>query len=382
MVFYGESESKIQEVAGMSNEITRRKFIRDGAAVAAALTAGLGATQKAQGGESTEVDTGKILNYNPDMQYRRCGRTGLMVSAVALGGHWKRLVKIIGGQEDEGWMTERIDRQDFQRNRYDVVTRCIECGINYVDACCREEILAYAKALKDRREKMYFGYSWHIWESRFPEWRSAKKLQEGLDRGMRQAGLAYVDLWRISLLVDSGQHSEPEIEEAVAALDWAKKTGRARFIGISSHDRPHIKWMIETYPKIVDAVVTPYTAKSKELPKDSLFQAIRKHDVGMFGIKPYSSGSLFKGDGTPDNAQAAEDDRRARLAIRYILTNPAVTAPIPGMIHPGQVDNAAKAVQERRKLDLAEAEELRKAMDEAWANLPENYQWLKDWEYV
>ena len=62
--------------------------------------------------------------------------------------------------------------------------------------------------------------------------------------------------------------------------------------------------------------------------------------------------------------------------------NPAVTAPIPGMIHTGQVDNAAKAVQERRKLDVAEAEELRKAMDEAWANLPENYQWLKDWEYV
>ena len=100
----------------MGNEFTRRQFIRDGAAVAAALTAGLGARQKAQGAERIEVGTSKILNYNPDMEYRRCGRTGLMVSVVALGGHWKRLVKIIGGQEDKGWMTMGIDRQEFQKN--------------------------------------------------------------------------------------------------------------------------------------------------------------------------------------------------------------------------------------------------------------------------
>ena len=66
-------------------------------------------------------------------------------------------------------MTMAINQKKFQQNRHDVVTRCIERGINYVDACCREEILAYARALKGRRDKMYFGYSWHIVESRFPQ---------------------------------------------------------------------------------------------------------------------------------------------------------------------------------------------------------------------
>jgi aryl-alcohol dehydrogenase-like predicted oxidoreductase len=70
------------------------------------------------------------------------------------------------------------------------------------------------------------------------------------------------------------------------------------------------------------------------------------------------------------------------MAIRYILNNPAVTAPIPGMINTHQVDNMAKAVRERRELDLAEARELEAAMDQAWAQLPANYQWLKNWEYV
>jgi aryl-alcohol dehydrogenase-like predicted oxidoreductase len=104
--------------------------------------------------------------------------------------------------------------------------------------------------------------------------------------------------------------------------------------------------------------------------------------VGVFGIKPFASGSLFKGDSALDSPDKEEDSRRARLAIRYILCNPAITAPIPGMVHTQQVDNVALAVQERRKLDVAEAKELEGAMEEAWAKLPDDYQWLKNWEYV
>jgi len=172
----------------MTDRLTRRQFVRDSAAAAAGLSAGIGAAGIVRAGNPEGADTATILNYNPDMEYRRCGRTGLMVSAVCLGGHWKRIDRMIGGEQVPGWMTMRIGREEFQKNRHDVVTRCIERGINYVDACCREEILAYARAVKGRRDKMYFGYSWHIWESRFPEWRSAKRLRKGLEDGMKQAG--------------------------------------------------------------------------------------------------------------------------------------------------------------------------------------------------
>ncbi|NQT83604.1 aldo/keto reductase [bacterium] len=367
----------------MDKKLTRRQFLRDSAVAAAALATGLTTTKEADAGKSLEADTSKILDYNPDMEYRRCGKTGLMISAVSLGGHWKRVVKIIGGEEPSGWMTLDIDRRDFQKNRYDVVTRCIERGINFVDACCREEILAYSKALKGRRDKMYFGYSWHIWESRFEEWRPRKKLQEGLEKGMKEAGLDYVDLWRISLLVDSSQHSEAHIEEAVAALDWAKKTGRARFVGVSSHDRPHLKKLIEKYPDQMEVILTPYTAKSKLVSDEtSLWATIKKYDVGWFGIKPFASNSVFKGDSSLKSPHFEEDNRIARLAIRYILCNPMITAPIPGLVTVQQVDNVALAVKERRELDLKEKAELARAMDRAWARLPSGYQWLKDWEYV
>jgi aryl-alcohol dehydrogenase-like predicted oxidoreductase len=280
-------------------------------------------------------------------------------------------------------MTMEIGKADFQKNRADVVGRCIERGINYVDACCGEEILAYAKAVKGRRDKMYFGYSWHAKESRFPEWRSAAKLKQGLDEGMKEAGLEYIDLWRVSLLTNSDAHSDAELDEVAAALDWAKKTGRSRFIGVSSHDRKHLKKILDKYPTQVEVVLTPYTAKTKIVEDESgLWAAIRKADVGWFGIKPFASNSVFKGDSMPGNKHAEEDNRLARLTLRAILCNRAITAPIPGLISPEQVDNAALAVKERRELDQSEKAELNGAIDRAFANLPADHQWLKDWEYV
>ncbi len=361
----------------MRKRVSRREFGRRSAAAAAALAA------SAANAQAKEPPKTKILNYNPDMEYRRCGKTDLMVSAVALGGHWKRLVNIIGGTEPRGWMSCDIDRPAFRKNRHDVISRCIERGINYVDACCREEILAYSRALKGRRDKMYFGYSWHIWESRFPEWRSREKLKEGLDRGMKEAGLDYVDLWRISLLVRSSRHTDAEIEEAIAALDWAKKSGRARFVGFSSHDRPHLRKLVEKYHDHLDVILTPYTARTRVVADENgLWATIRKHDIGWFGIKPFASNSVFKGDARPGNPHYEADNRLARLIIRCILCNEAITAPIPGLITVEQVDNVARAVKERRDLDAKEKAELDRALESAWAALPPDYQWLKEWDLV
>ncbi|MBN2129182.1 MAG: aldo/keto reductase [Sedimentisphaerales bacterium] len=367
--------------ATQGNDLTRRAFMRDGASAAAGFAAGLTAlaAQQAEAAEHIE----KTRSYNPNMEYRRLGKTELWVSVVCLGGHWKRVDKMVPGVfKARSWLSADLENQGFQKNRRDVVTKCIECGVNYIDACTREEILAYSEALRGRRDSMFLGFSWYQEEMRNPKFRTANALLATLDKGMRAAKLDYVDLWRPTMHEQSGQHSKAEVDEMMKALEKARKQGKCRFTGFSSHDRPHIKWMIETYPEIVQAVVTPYTAKSKVLPRDSIFDALKQHDVGMFGIKPFSGTHLFKGDSSPDSPHATEDDKLARMAIRYILNNPAVTAPIPGMINPHQVENMAKAVQERRELDMAEAKELEEAMDKAWAQLPTDYEWLRDWEYV
>jgi aryl-alcohol dehydrogenase-like predicted oxidoreductase len=379
--------------------LTRREFVHHSTVAAAGVAIGLTPTLTVHAGNPEKADTSKIVSYNADMEYRRCGKTNLMVSAVCLGGHWKRVNTVVPESFTGGsWLSANLDLPAFEKNRYDVVTRCIERGINYIDACTSQEVMTYAKALKGRRDKMFLGFSWYQDEMRSlgNQWQKAQKegkampagwitqkLKDALDKGMKEAELDYVDLWRITLHEQSIQHADAEMEEMCEALAWAKKTGRVRFTGFSSHHRPHIKTWIEKAPEVVEVVVTPYTAKTKVIDDEAgLWAAIKKHDVGWFGIKPFAGTSLFKGDSSPNSPTAEEDGRLARLTLRYILCNAAITAPIPGLITAEQVDNAALAVMERRELDGAEKAELMRATNEAWANLPYHYQWLKDWEVV
>jgi aryl-alcohol dehydrogenase-like predicted oxidoreductase len=373
--------------------LTRRDFTRCGALAAGALVVGSDVTRA----EATPKRS--ILNYNENMEYRRLGKTGLMVSAVCLGGHWKRVHTVVRSASPKSACCDDVDtanltNPEFVSNRHVVVSRCIESGINYVDACSPQEILAYSKVLKGRRDKMYFGFSWHTREPRYKEWRNPARLVQGLDEGLKEAGLDYVDLWRISLpmegISDLGELLRVE-EATVGALEKAKKQGKTRFTGVSSHNRIWLKSIVEEYPKQMEVVLFPYTAKSKELPDDSLFDSIRKQDVGVFGIKPFSSNALFEGDSSPSDVHRDEDDHRARLAIRYVLSNPAITAPIPGLVSLAQVDNIAKAILERRESDLEEkrrgkkpalSTELEPATRGMWARLPADYGWLKRWEYV
>jgi aryl-alcohol dehydrogenase-like predicted oxidoreductase len=180
------------------------------------------------------------------------------------------------------------------------------------------------------------------------------------------------DIW-LTCFEPGGRHTFDTACEIADALETAKKQGKARFIGFSSHDRRWIKFMIEYFPQI-DVVCFPFTTMTKKAPQDSLFEALKQRDVGAFGIKPFAAASLFG-----DNAE--ENNRRGRLALRYILQTNTVT-PIPGMNSLQEVANVVKAVTERRQLDLKEAAELEHAGRQTWASLPTNYQWLKNWEYV
>ena len=313
------------------------------------------------------LDPRKTRSYNPNMEYRRLGRTNLMLSAVSMGGHWKRIPYKPGTEE-------------FRKNRRAVIHACLDHGINYIDACSASEVMVYAEAVKGRREEIYFGFE--STGARNPEIAgSLEKLKQGLDEALKRCGLEYVDVWRLTMREQTTRHPLQEIENVMAALEWGKKTGKARCTGISTHHRPWIAEAVARYPQL-EVVITPYAAGSKEKPVGSMFEALRKYDVGFIGIKPFASGALFASQGVPDSATKQEDDERARLALRYVLSCDLLAAAIPGLITVNQVKNAAAAVKERRQFDTAETarhEQLTAAM---WRNLPPNYHWLREWEWV
>jgi len=361
----------------MGENMDRRSFMQQAAVAAVGAAAvGMGGNFVAQAAD--EADIKKTRSYSADMEYRRLGNTGLWISAVCLGGHWKRVGEVTG-QPIPGVSLPKNNptaMETLKKNRYDVMTRCIERGINYVDACTEAEMSIYGPAIKGRRDKMYMGFA--MWPKcpRNAKWRTAKALLDTLDEGMKLAQLDYVDVWR-PVCSTPGKHSQADEEQFMEAFDKAKQAGKVRFTGCSSHGRLWLKRLCEKYPKQFQVLCFPYTSNTKELPTDSLFDAIRQYDIGTFGIKPFGGGSLFRGV-----KDAEELKKRARLAIRYILGNPAITAPIPGLACPEEVDNMANAIKERRELDGKESTQLRSMNDEMWAALPKEYDWLKDWEYV
>lgn len=339
-------------------QLSRRDFIQ---------TTGTMAAGAAMGAAAPAPDPRKTRSYNENMEYRRLGRTNLMISAISIGGHWKRIPFKSGSEE-------------FKKNRREVMNACLERGINYVDACSAGEVMAYAEAVRGRREEVYLAFDWTM--ARAPEIAgSLDRLKQGMDEGLKKSGLDYVDLWRITLREQTTKNSVQEIETVMAALEWGKKTGKARSTGISTHHRPWIAEAVAKYPQI-EVVVTPYSAGSKEKPVGSMFDALRKHDVGFIGIKPFASGNLFASRGVPDSPTKQEDDERARLALRYVLCSDVMHATIPGLITIDQVKNAAAAVKERRQFDLAEAARYEQLAAGMWRSLPPSYHWLRDWEWV
>jgi len=352
----------------MSNErISRREFVQDTAAAAAGAALGAGMLGAAPNAAADPPDPTKTRSYNENMEYRRLGRTNMMLSVVSMGGHWKRIPFPHGSDE-------------FKNNRREVVHAALDHGINYIDACSTGEVKVYTEALGSRREEVYLGFDWG--GGRNPQVAgSLDVLKRNLDDGLKATGLEYVDVWRITLREQTTRNTPHEIETIMEALEWGKKTGKARATGVSTHHRPWIAEAVAKYPAL-EVVITPYAAGSKEKPVGSMFDALRKHDVGMIGIKPFASGTVFQSRGEPDSATKEEDDQRARMCLRYALCCDVLTASIPGLITVDQVRNAARAVKERRQFDLAETERFREITDQMWANLPPHYQWLKDWEWV
>ena len=365
--------------------VSRREFVQAAMVTVAASAVGFSAAP--QGGASAEVssDIAKTRNYNPDMDYRRLGSTGLWVSAVAMGGHWKRVDKAIGASMEinpyEG-PDQSSDMAPFLRNRDEVISRCLEVGINCLDLAGNAEAETYCKVLGDRRDRIYLCYSHPKSELREPENRDAKKLVELFEAGLKRCNIEYADVWRLMALERGGRHSQADVDAMIEALNTARDRGLCRYTGFSTHDREWAKMLIETYPDPMQVLCTPYTATSQELPQDSLFDAVRKHDVGILGIKPFASNAIFKGDGSPDGPHVEEDNESARLAIRNILANPAITAPIPGLVSAHQVDNVVRAVKESRTLDTKELARLDEMRVEMLDRLPADHQWLKEWQYV
>ncbi|MHC4751756.1 MAG: aldo/keto reductase [Planctomycetota bacterium] len=379
-------------------KLSRRDFMRNTSLVAAGTIAGAlaGEEQAATG----PVHTSKILNFHPKMTYRRLGKTNLMVSEVSLGGHWKNRN---AGRYWDHFANEEVP-VDVAKNRTDVVSACIDSGINYLDITTAAECLCYGAAIKGRREKMYVAADIHNLGPRGSDRCNVKGQTLNVDTCLRLLKTDYLDIWRPQAKMD-GSNTDPEVESLIETFEKLHKAGKVRHLGMSSHSRPWLEHVIGKYPEF-EMLIFPCSAKTKVKGQSpiagnveevnpghgsdqtqSIFKEVLERDVGIVTIKPYFGGSLFKSYGKVKfpvmGVGSKTENDLARLTLQCILANPAITAAVPGLSTVYEVENAARASY-TRSLGMAAADKkwLMNITEHQWANLPREYEWLRDWEVV
>jgi len=162
------------------------------------------------------------------MEYRRLGRTGLMVSAISLGGHWKRSKSSWKGQDSGAVFRQRLllsKIPGFVQSRDRVLSHSIDVGINYLDAMAAPECWSTAAA-QGRRDKIYFGYAGGRRSRAFRNIAMPMRCCRA-GRKLKASQLDYVDLWRIALPMEGVPDlSELERVEEATIAGLAKASSR------------------------------------------------------------------------------------------------------------------------------------------------------------
>jgi len=343
---------------------TRRQFLK---ATSAALLA------PALAGQTPST---KILNYNPKMGYRRLGKTGLMISEVSLGGHGA------------------IPKPNPVDNRVAVLERAVDLGINYVDnniaAECDLYGAAMAKSRTAKREKWIIGFA--SWPQKITEEYeknlSPDRMMKSIEDRLRSYRTDCLDIWRpVGATWGKGQRSIPTmlmvshkaLEMVVGVFEKAKRQGKVRFLAVSAHNPKVFRRVLEHYPQF-SVIIFPYLFLTKELGGDSLLELARKKDVGVIGLKPFGAGTTF---GIKPRQIHGRVDKRAHVLIKEMLREKRISAVIPGVNIPEQLEENVRGSYEREKPTTPnDAEALRQCTENFYANLTPDYSWLRHWETV
>ena len=329
-----------------------------------------------------------------------------MVSEVSLGGHWKNRN---AGRYWNHFAKEEVP-DDVAKNRTDVVSACIDLGINYLDITTAAECLCYGAALKGRRDKMYVGADIHNLGPRGSDRCNVKDQTHNVEECLRLLKTDYLDIWRpqakmAGRLNTNELNTGPEVEALIETFDRLHKAGKVRHLGMSSHCRPWLEHILNKYPEFEMIIFpcsahtkvkgqTPIAGNVKEVDAgfkadqtQSIFEVVLQRDVGIVTIKPYFGGSLFESYGKLKfpvmGVGSKTENDLARLTLQCILANEAITATVPGLSTVYEVENAARASYSRPLgMTAADKEWLTDITERQWANLPREYEWLRDWEVV
>lgn len=215
--------------------MTRREFLKNAAmAVAAGAMMQPDKLLAPKKAEANEPGSPKnILNYNPNMQYRPMGRTGVDVSALGFG--MLRLPMLADGKTVDMDQTVRM------------VRRAIEGGVNYIDTgyvyLGGQSQIAVGKALAGGlRDRVYVTNKAPWWIMERPE-----DFERMFDKSRKAMNTDVIDFYHIHMIMHRGWKEKVIPFRLIEKIEKLKAQGKIRFSGFSFHDR------LELFKEVVEA---------------------------------------------------------------------------------------------------------------------------------
>ena len=307
------------------------------------------------------------------MQYRRCGRSGLLLPAISLG-LWHNF------GDDRPLETQRA----ILRRAFDLGVTHFDLANNYgppygsAEENCgrildsdfrpfRDELILSTKA------------GWDMWPGPYGEFGSRKYLLASLDQSLRRMRLDYVDIFY-------SHRFDPEtpLEETMGALDAAVRQGKALYVGVSSYSAAKTAEAAAILHELGTPLLInqPSYSMLNRWIEDALLDTLGELGVGCIVFSPLAQGMLTDKylDGIPEGSRATRDSTLspeliteealqkigalneiaatrgqslAQMALAWTLRDPRVTSTLVGASSVAQLEANVGALE---RLELTDDE--------------------------
>lgn len=246
--------------------------------------------------------TAKESRYD-EMQYNRCGASGLLLPAVSLGlwhnfgsnGSFDNMTEMCHTAFDHG-----ITHFDLANN-YGPLPGAAEENFGRILKKSlggyRDELIISTKA----------GYD--MWPGPYGNWGSKKYLVASLDQSLKRMGLDYVDIF---------YHHRPDpntpLEETARALDGIVRSGKALYIGISNYNKEQTIAIAALFRELGTPFIInqrKYSMLVRDIEKDGLKDYAIKNGIGIITFCPLAQGLLTDRylNGIPEDCRIRTDGR-------------------------------------------------------------------------
>lgn len=304
-------------------------------------------------------------NRYSQMQYRRCGNSGLKLSAISLG------------------LWHNFGHVDQLENCSNILKLAFDNGITHFDLAnnygpppgSAEE--NFGRLLKrdfeGYRDEMIIsskaGYT--MWDGPYGDWGSKKYLVSSLDQSLKRMKLDYVDIF---------YHHRPDpetpLEETMAALDLIVKQGKALYVGISNYKAEEAAKAIQILKNLGTPCLIhqPKYSMYERWIEGGLLDVLGSERVGCIPFSPLAQGLLTDKylKSIPADSRAAKPhgflqqehitaekisqlnqlnaiaesrgQKLAQMALSWILRDERITSVLVGASKPEQLADSLKCL--------------------------------------